>query len=149
MTMATRRRRPFLRPRALVAVGAVSLIAGTLGLYGEIGFLSRVQSVEAEVVGVESLGSEEGFPLYRPTVRFSPTPGETIERPAAETYRPTTVGERLTAGFDPSNVDDVRLMDIRDRWFSPVWMLIFGILSLAIAAFRRRTPPAAEPTEAP
>ena len=94
----------------------------------------------AEVVGVESLGATEGFPLYRPTMRFSPTPGETVDRAAAETYRPTTVGERIEVGFDPQNIDDVRLMDIRDRWLSPVWMLIFGVVTLAIAMYRWRNP---------
>jgi len=138
--MTTRRRKPFLRPRALVAVGLVSLIAGSAGMSGQVGFLTRVRSVEAEVVGVESLGATEGFPLYRPTLRFSPTPGETVDRAAAETYRPTTVGERLEIGFDPQNVDDVRLMDIRDRWLSPVWMLIFGVVTLAIAMYRWRNP---------
>lgn len=138
--MKSRRRRPFLRPRALIAVAAVSLIAGTLGLSRDAGFISRVQSVEAEVVGVESLGSEEGFPLYRATLRFSPTPGETVERAAAETYRPTTVGERLTVGFDPQNIDDIRLMDIRDRWLSPVWMLLFAVVTFGIAVYRWRNP---------
>jgi len=138
--MKSRRRRPFLRPRALIAVAAVSLVAGTLGLSRDVGFISRVQSVEAEVVGVESLGSEEGFPLYRATLRFSPTPGETVERAAAETYRPTAVGERLTAGFDPRNIDDIRLMDIRDRWLSPVWMLLFAVVTFGIAVYRWRNP---------
>ncbi len=138
--MALRRRKPFLRPRALVAIGVVSLLAGGIGLSREVGFLGRVQSVEAEVVGVESLGSQEGFPLYRPTLRFSPTPGETVERTAAETYRPTYAGEKLTAGFDPQNIDDIRLMDIRDRWLSPIWMLLFAVITLAIAAYRWRQP---------
>lgn len=138
--MTTRRRKPFLRPRALLAIGLVSLLAGGAGMAGQVGFLSRVQSAEAEVVVVESLGATEGFPLYRPTVRFSPTPGETVERAAAETYRPTTAGERLDVGFDPQDIDDVRLMDIRDRWLSPVWMLIFGVVTLGIAAHRWRNP---------
>lgn len=145
--MIGRRRKPFLRSRALVAIGLVSLIAGGAGMSGQIGFLSRVQSVEAEVVAVESLGATEGFQLYRPTVRFSPTPGETVERAAAETYRPTVAGERLEVGFDPQEIDDVRLMDIRDRWLSPVWMLIFGAVTLGIAVYRWRNPvpgPAAE-----
>ena len=146
MTALIRRRRPFLRSRALVAIGLVSLLAGGFGLSGQIGFLSRVTSVEAEVVAVESLGSEEGFPLYRATLRFSPTPGETVERAAAETYRPTTVGERFDAGFDPENIDDVRLMDIRDRWLSPVWMLLFGLITLGIAVHRRLRP-APEPAD--
>ena len=138
--MTTRRRKPFLRPRALVAIGLVSLVAGGAGMYGQVGFLSRVQTVDAEVVGVESLSADEVFSLYRPTVRFSPTPGEEVERAAAETYRPTAAGERLEVGFDPQNIDDVRLMDIRDRWLSPVWMLIFGVVTLGIAAHRWRNP---------
>lgn len=146
MTMAMRRRRPFLRPRALIAVGLVSLVAGIAGMSREIGFLSRVQSVEAEVVAVESLGGEEVLPLYRPILRFSPTAGETVDRTAAETYRPTVAGERLDAGFDPENIDDIRLMDIRDRWLSPAWMLIFGVLTLAIAVHRWRNP-APEPED--
>ncbi len=136
MKIPTRRRKPFLRPRALMAVGLVSLVAGIVGLSGQFGFLSRVQSVEAEVVAVESLGSEEGFPLYRPILRFSPTPGETVERAGAETYRSTAVGERINAGFDPENIDDIRLMDFRDRWLTPVWMLIFGLITLAMAVHR-------------
>lgn len=147
MSVATRRRRPFLRPRALIAIAVVSLIAGVAGMYPEVGFLSRVQSVDAEVVAVEALGAEEGFPLYRPILRFSPTPGETVERAAAETYRPTMAGERLRAGFDPENIDDIRLMDIRDRWLSPAWMLIFGLLTLAIAVYRLRRPAPAPPDE--
>lgn len=146
MTVFFRRRRPFLRSRALVAIGLVSLLAGTFGMSGQIGFLSRVTTVEAEVVMVESLGSEEGFPLYRATLRFSPTPGEIVERTAAETYRPTSVGERFDAGFDPENIDDIRLMDIRDRWLSPVWMLLFGVITLGIAAHRWLRP-APAPTE--
>lgn len=138
--MAVRRRKPFLRVRALVAIGLVSLLAGVLGLYRDLGFLTRVTSVQAEVIAVESLGAEEGFPLYRPILRFSPTPGESIERPAATTYRPTSAGERLSAGFDPANVDDIRLMDVRDRWMTPVWMLLFGILTLAFAVYRWRRP---------
>jgi hypothetical protein len=148
MTVAMHRRRPFLRPRALIAVGLVSLVAGVAGLSREIGFLSRVRSVEAEVVAVESLGSEEILPLYRATLRFSPTAGETVERAAAESYRPTSVGERLEAGFDPESIDDIRLMDIRDRWLSPVWMLLFGVLTLAIAVHRWRNPAPEQPADA-
>lgn len=146
MTLLIRRRKPFLRPRALLAVGLVSLVAGTAGLSGELEFLTRVKSVEAEVVAVESLGSAEVLPLYRPILRFSPTPGETVDRAAAETYRSTTVGERLEVGFDPENIDDIRLMDIRDRWLSPVWMLIFGVITLGIAAHRWLRP-APEPAD--
>jgi len=138
MSLFQRRRGPGLRPRALIAVGVLSLIVGVWGMSGQIGFLSRVTSVEAEVVGVETLGADESFTLYRPTLRFSPTPGETIERPAAETFRPTRVGERLSVGFDPENPDDVRLMDIRDRWLSPSWMLVFAVLTFAFAAYRLR-----------
>lgn len=138
MTGMLPRRRPFLRNRALVAIGVVSLIAGGLGMRGHLGFLARVQSVEAEVVAVENLGTTEGFALYRPTLRFSPTPGETLDRAAAETYRPTRAGERLTAGFDPQNVDDIRLMDIRDRWMTPMWMLLFAVFTFGFAAYRWR-----------
>ncbi len=138
MKQAVRARRPLLRPRALIAVGLVSLVAGVWGLWGQAGFLTRYQSVEAEVVLVETLGGEEGFTQYRPTLRFSPTGGETVERAAAITYRPTTVGERMSIGFDPENLDDVRLMDIRDRWMSPVWMLLFAIATLGFAAYRLR-----------
>lgn len=138
MTGTLPRRRPFLRNRALVAIGVVSLIAGGLGMRGHLGFLARVQSVEAEVVAVENLGTTEGFALYRPTLRFSPTPGETLDRAAAETYRPTRAGERLTAGFDPQNVDDIRLMDIRDRWMTPMWMLLFAVFTFGFAAYRWR-----------
>lgn len=145
--MFGRRRGPSLRPRALIAVGLVSLVAGIGGLSGQVGFLSRVTSVEAEVVSVENLGAAEGFSLYRPTLRFSPTPGETVERAAAETYRPTRVGERIEAGFDPQNIDDIRLMDIRDRWLSPVWMLIFAVITLGIAVYRWRNPPPADPSD--
>ena len=138
MSTALRPRRPLLRPRPLIAVGLVSLVAGVWGLWGQAGFLTRYQSVEAEVVMVETLGGEEGFTQYRPTLRFSPSPGESVERPAAITYRPTTVGERMAIGFDPANLDDVRLMDIRDRWMSPVWMLLFAVATLGFAAYRLR-----------
>lgn len=141
MTALLRRRKPFLRARALVAVGLVSLVAGSVGLWGQIGFLSRVVQVDAEVVSVETLGASETFDLYRPTVRFSPTPGETIERAAAETYRPTEAGERLVVGFDPQNIDDVRLLDVRDRWLSPVWILLFAVVTLGVAVRRWRNPP--------
>lgn len=141
MTALLRRRKPFLRVRALVAVGLVSLVAGTLGLYREFGFLTRIVQVEAEVVSVETLGASETFAIYRPTLRFSPTPGETVERAAAETYRPTRVGEVLTVGFDPQNIDDVRLLDIRDRWLSPLWILLFAFVTLGVAFHRWRNPP--------
>lgn len=141
MTTALPRRRPFLRNRALIAMGVVSLLAGGLGLRGQVGFLTRFQSVEADVVAVENLGTTEGFALYRPTLRYSPTPGEVLDRPAAETYRPTRVGERLTVGFDPENVDDIRLMDVRDRWLTPAWMLLFAVLTFGFAAYRWRNPP--------
>lgn len=141
MTAASTRRRPFLRNRALVAMGVVSLLAGGLGMRGQVGFLTRFQSVEAEVVAVENLGATEGFALYRPTLRFSPSAGEILQRPAAETYRPTRAGERLTAGFDPENVDDIRLMDVRDRWLTPAWMLLFAVVTFGIAAYRWRNPP--------
>lgn len=140
MTSAARRR-PFLRQRALVAMGMLSLLAGGLGLRDQVGFLGRYQSVEAEVVAVENLGATEGFTLYRPILRFSPTRDEVLERPAAETYRPTRAGERLTVGFDPQNVDDVRLMDLRDRWLTPAWMLVFAVGVLGLAAYRWRNPP--------
>jgi len=139
MTSGLPRRRPLLRNRALVAIGLVSLVAGGLGMRGQLGFLMRMQSVEAEVVAVENLGAAEGFALYRPTLRFSPTPGETLDRAAAETYRPTRAGERLSAAFDPQNVDDIRLMDIRDRWMTPVWMLLFAVFTFGFAAYRWRS----------
>ena len=146
MTALLRRRRPFLRVRALIAVGLVSLAAGTLGLWKEFGFLTRIEQVEAEVVSVETLGASETFAIYRPTMRYSPTPGETIERAAAETYRPTRIGETLTVGFDPMNIDDVRLLDIRDRWLSPLWILLLAVVTLGVAYHRWRNPPEA-PTE--
>lgn len=147
MTALLRRRKPFLRARALVAVGLVSLVAGTLGLSREIGFLTRIVQIEAEVVSVETLGASETFAIYRPTVRYSPTPGETIERAAAETYRPTRVGETLTVGFDPQNIDDVRLLDIRDRWLSPLWILLFAVVTLGVAYHRWRNPPDVPPED--
>lgn len=140
MTSAVRRR-PFLRQRVLVVMGVLSLLAGGLGLRDQVGFLTRYRSVEAEVVAVENLGSAEGFTLYRPILRFSPTRDEVLQRPAAETYRPTRAGERLTVGFDPENVDDVRLMDPRDRWLSPAWMLLFAAGVLGLAAYRWLHPP--------
>ena len=44
----------------------------------------------------------------------------------------------MAIGFDPANLDDVRLMDIRDRWISPVWMLLFAVATLGFAAYRLR-----------
>ena len=44
----------------------------------------------------------------------------------------------MSIGFDPANLDDVRLMDIRDRWMSPVWMLLFAIATLGFAVYRLR-----------
>lgn len=138
----TGKRRPFLRLRVLVAMGMISLLAAALGLRDQAGFLSRFERVDAVVVAVENLGAEEGFTLYRPILRFSPARDEFLERPAAETYRPTHVGERLTAAFDPENVDDIRLMDVRDRWLTPAWMLLFAAAVLGLAAYRWRHPPA-------
>ncbi|NQW12348.1 MAG: DUF3592 domain-containing protein [Alphaproteobacteria bacterium] len=129
-------RGPTLRPRTLVFVGLLALIAGVWTMSDHAGFLSRVATVEAEVVSVETFDRGEMFSLYRATLRFVTDAGQTVTATALESYRPTTAGERLTIGYDTENPTDARLMDLRDRWLTPVWLVLFAVVTLAVGVRR-------------
>ena len=130
--------RSFLvRPRTLVLIGVLSLALGAWGLHDHVGFLMSAERAAGEVVAVETVDRGEGFPLYRPAVRFS-TPNGTVTASAAETYRPTRAGETLSVAYDPASPTDVRLMDPRDRWLLPLWMIVFGVMTIVIGWRRAR-----------
>ncbi len=126
-----------IRPRTLILIGALALGLGAWGISDHVGFLLLAERAEAQVVAVETIDRGEGFLLYRPAVRFSTPDGE-VTATVAETYRPTVAGEILTVGFDPTSPNDVRLMDPRDRWILPLWMIAFGVITIAIGVRRRR-----------
>lgn len=129
---------PFaIRPRTLVIVGILAIVGGLFGLREHLTFLVSAEQAEAEVVSVETFDPTEGFTLYRPTLRYlSIHTGLTAV--AAETYRPTTAGEVLSVAYDPANPGDVRLMDPRDRWILPLWMVAFGLITIVIGIRRAR-----------
>ncbi|MEQ8585777.1 MAG: DUF3592 domain-containing protein [Thalassobaculaceae bacterium] len=131
-------RSPFaIRPRTLVIVGILAIVSGVFGLRDHLAFLVSAEQAEAEVISVETFDPTEGFTLYRPTVRYlSAHAGLTAV--AADTYRPTAAGEILSVAFDPANPGDVRLMDPRDRWILPLWMVAFGLITIVIGIRRAR-----------
>lgn len=126
-----------IRPRTLIFVGVLAIVAGFFGLRDHIGFLWTAEYARAVVVSVETLSFDEGFPLYRPTVRYLDL-HDGMTAVAETTYRPTHAGEELEIAYDPTNPGDVRLMDPRDRWLLPLWMVVFGIVTVAIGIRRRR-----------
>lgn len=129
-------RGPTLRPRTLILIGLFALVAGIWELTPHAGFLSRMASSEADVVSVETFDRGELFPLYRATLRFETPGGDVIAATAPESYRPTAAGERLSIGYDAANPSDARLMDPRDRWLLPAWLVLFGIVTLFMGARR-------------
>lgn len=126
-----------IRPRTLVIVGILAIAAGFFGLRDHIGFLMSAEQAEAEIVSVETLDTDEGFTLYRPTVRYLKVHGGMLAT-AADTYRPTHSGEILAVAYDPANPGDARLMDPRDRWILPLWLVAFGLITIVIGVRRGR-----------
>lgn len=135
-----------VRPRTLVLIGGLALALGVWGVHDHIGFMVSAERAEAEVLAVETLDRGEGFPLYRPSVRFA-TPSGSVTATAAETYRPTIAGEMLPVAYDPAAPTDVRLMDPRDRWLLPLWMVVFGIVTIVIGFRRARSVSAPDPQQ--
>ena len=115
----------------------MALVGGAFGLRNHISFLVSAEQAEAEVVSVETFDPTEGFTLYRPTVRYLAANGG-MTAVAADTYRPTSAGEVLSVAFDPANPGDARLMDPRDRWILPLWMVVFGLITIVIGIRRAR-----------
>ena len=133
-------RSPFaIRPRTLVIVGLLALVGGVFGLREHLTFLFSAEQAEAQVVSVETFDPTEGFTLYRPTIRYLTANGG-ITATAADTYRPTEAGEMLSVAYDPANPADARLMDPRDRWILPLWMVVFGLVTILIGIRRARRP---------
>lgn len=130
-------KKPIFRARSLFAMGVMALVVGVWGLSRQLDFLSHLQRVEAEVVAVETHSPDDPFTKHTPHVRFTLPSGESMNVVAADTYRPTVAGERLTIGYDSRDPTDARLMDPRDEWIIPVYPLIFGIVTIALA-YRRR-----------
>ncbi|WP_420564853.1 DUF3592 domain-containing protein [Thalassobaculum sp.] len=140
-TPPKRFRSPFaIRPRTLVIVGLLALAGGIFGLRDHIGFLISAEQAEAHVVSVETFDPTEGFTLYRPTIRYLTANGG-MTATAADTYRPTEAGEILSVAYDPANPADARLMDPRDRWILPLWMVVFGAITIVIGIRRARRGP--------
>lgn|GEM_PF-733251 len=129
-----------IRPRTLVIVGILAIAGGVFGLRDHIGFLMAAEQATVEVISVETLDADEGFTLYRPTVRYLDA-HDGLTATAADTYRPTQAGEVLDVAYDPADPGDARLMDPRDRWMLPLWLLVFGILTVAIGVRRGRQGP--------
>ncbi|MDF1793104.1 MAG: DUF3592 domain-containing protein [Thalassobaculaceae bacterium] len=143
-TPPKRFRSPFaIRPRTLVIVGIMALVGGIFGLRNHISFLISAEQAEAEVVSVETFDPTEGFTLYRPTVRYLAVHGG-MTAVVADTYRPTSAGEILSVAFDPANPADARLMDPRDRWILPLWMVVFGMITIVIGVRRARRGPSGD-----
>lgn len=136
-------RSPFaIRPRTLVIVGLLAIVGGLFGLRDHMSFLVSAEQAEAQVVSVETFDPTEGFTLYRPTIRYLTANGG-MTATVADTYRPTEAGEMLSVAYDPANPADARLMDPRDRWILPLWMVVFGLITVVIGIRRaRRVPPA-------
>lgn len=131
-------RSPFaISPRTLIIVGLLAIVVGAFGLRDHVGFLISAEQADAEVVSVETLDAQEGFTLYRPTVRYL-SRHDGLVTVAADTYRPTSAGEILDVAFDPENPGDARLMDPRDRWILPLWMAAFGLITVVIGMRRGR-----------
>jgi hypothetical protein len=125
-----------------VIVGILAIASGAFGLREHMRFLVSAEQAEAEVVSVETFDPTEGFTLYRPTVRYLSANGG-MTAVAADTYRPTQAGEILSVAYDPADPSDARLMDPRDRWILPLWMVVFGLITIVIGIRRaRRTDPA-------
>lgn len=143
-TPPRRFRSPFaIRPRTLVIVGLLAIAGGVFGLREHITFLVSAEQAEAQVVSVETFDPTEGFTLYRPTVRYLTANGG-MTATAADTYRPTQAGEMLSVAYDPANPEDARLMDPRDRWILPLWMVVFGMITVVIGIRRARRGPSAD-----
>lgn len=121
----------------------MALVGGAFGLRNHISFLVSAEQAEAEVVSVETFDPTEGFTLYRPTVRYVAANGG-MTAVAADTYRPTSAGEVLSVAFDPANPGDARLMDPRDRWILPLWMVVFGLITIVIGIRRARRAPGSD-----
>lgn len=115
----------------------LAALVGVFGLRNHISFLLSAERAMAVVVSVETLDRGEGFPLYRPTVQYLSANGG-IQAVAAETYRPTRAGEQLEVAFAPDNPGDARLMDPRDRWILPLWMAVFGVITIVAGITRGR-----------
>lgn len=85
-------RSPFaISPRTLIIVGLLAIVVGAFGLRDHVGFLISAEQADAEVVSVETLDAQEGFTLYRPTVRYL-SRHDGLVTVAADTYRPTSAG---------------------------------------------------------
>lgn len=140
-------RGPTLRPRTLLLVGMFALIAGVWMMIDHTGFLSRIANAEAEVLSVETVDRGELFLLYRATLRFVTDEGVPITATALESYRPTLSGEYVTIGYDTENPTDVRLMDLRDPWLAPAWLVLFAVVTLAVGLRRALTAAQAKNTD--
>lgn len=124
-------------------VGILAIVSGAFGLREHMRFLVSAEQAEAEVVSVETFDPTEGFTLYRPTVRYLSANGG-MTAVAADTYRPTQAGEILSVAYDPADPGDARLMDPRDRWILPLWMVVFGLITIVIGIRRARRTDQAE-----
>lgn len=124
-------------------VGILAIASGAFGLREHMRFLVSAEQAEAEVVSVETFDPTEGFTLYRPTVRYLSANGG-MTAVAADTYRPTQAGEILSVAYDPADPSDARLMDPRDRWILPLWMVVFGLITIVIGIRRARRTDQAE-----
>lgn len=124
-------------------VGILAIASGAFGLREHMRFLVSAEQAEAEVVSVETFDPTEGFTLYRPTVRYLSANGG-MTAVAADTYRPTQAGEILSVAYDPADPGDARLMDPRDRWILPLWMVVFGLITIVIGIRRARRTDQAE-----
>ena len=124
-------------------VGILAIASGAFGLREHMRFLVSAEQAEAEVVSVETFDPTEGFTLYRPTVRYLSANGG-MTAVAADTYRPTQAGEILSVAYDPADPSDARLMDPRDRWILPLWMVVFGLITIVIGIRRARRTDRAE-----
>ena len=143
-TPKRRFRSPFaIRPRTLVIIGLLAIVGGVFGLRDHMTFLVSAEQAEAQVVSVETFDPTEGFTLYRPTIRYVSVNGG-MTATAADTYRPTQAGEMLSVAYDPANPGDVRLMDPRDRWILPLWMVVFGLITVVIGIRRARRGPSSD-----
>lgn len=144
-TPPRRFRSPFaIRPRTLVIVGILAIVSGAFGLRDQMKFLVSAEQADAEVVSVETFDPTEGFTLYRPTIRYLSANGGTTAV-VADTYRPTVAGEILSVAYDPADPADARLMDPRDRWILPLWMVVFGVITIVVGIRRARRADPADP----
>lgn len=124
-------------PRGLVSIGLIATLLGLWGFRDEWGFVSRVTLVEAEITAVREMMDRGDIPSLAVTLRY-----DTVEGPrtaeAAPTTRALAAGTRITAGYDPANPDDVRVMSPLDNWLIPAWVILVGVSAIVFGFVRFR-----------